>query len=61
MYMINVSSYYSIDRHADQITVLKRNTMKTVNTILKQHVFCVDYLVLARLQLLKICLKTFFL
>lgn len=28
----------------DQIIVLKRNTVKTINIILKQHIFRVDYL-----------------
>lgn len=41
--MINVSGYYSIHICVDQITVLKRNTVKTSNKIFKQHIFCVDY------------------
>lgn len=46
-YMINVTD--SIHIRVDQITVLKRNTAKTINIILKKHIFCVDYLVLVRL------------
>ena len=42
--MINVSSYYFTAIYAHQVTVLKRNTVKTINIILKQHIFCVDYL-----------------
>ena len=61
--MINISDH-SIHICVYQITVLERNTVKkyrntgkkyrnTINIILKQHIFCVIYIVLARLQLLK--------
>lgn len=42
--MINVNGCYSIHIRVDQIIVLKRNTVKTINIILKQHIFRVDYL-----------------